>query len=159
MHKLAWGAGILLGALAVGCGGSSSSSPPPPTQSAPSGPTITIHGMAFAPLDMTVDAGTVISIVNQDSMAHTVTSEASDNAFAPGAVAGVSFDSGQVQPTTTSPAPQPGPGPYGYARVEQPLTGTSITIPANAPSGTVIPYYCQNHLGTMATPNGHITVH
>jgi plastocyanin len=114
------------------------------------GPTITIQGYAFSPLELTVDAGTTIRVVNLDSMAHTVTSEASDNAFVAGAVAGVSFDTGQVNPGS-----DPGGG-YGYVRG---ATGSaSITIPASAPSGTVVPYFCVNHAGTMVTPNGHITV-
>jgi len=115
-----------------------------------SGPTITIQGYAFSPLELTVDAGTTIRVVNLDSMAHTVTSEASDNAFVPGAVAGVSFDTGQVNPGTDTG------GGYGYVRG---ATGSAtFTIPASAPSGTVVPYFCVNHGGTMVTPNGHITI-
>jgi hypothetical protein len=49
-------------------------------------------------------------------------------------VAGVSFDTG-------------------------PFTGTrTFTLPGAAPAGTVVPYFCTVHLGTMATPNGTITV-
>jgi hypothetical protein len=57
-----------------------------------------------------------------DSVPHTVTSETNPNAFTPGAVAGVQFNTGPFTGTTT------------------------FTIPANAPVGTVIPYFCQIHL-------------
>jgi plastocyanin len=118
-------------ALAVGCGGSSSTS----SGQTASGFTITIASMAFAPLGLAVPPGATVTVVNRDSMAHSVTSEAAPNAFTPGAVSGVSFDTG-------------------------PFTGTrTITIPANAPEGAVIPYYCTVHGNTMATPNGTITIH
>jgi plastocyanin len=90
--------------------------------------------MAFSPLDLHVPAGATVTVVNQDGIQHSVTSEASQNAFTKGAVGGVSFDTG-------------------------PFTGTQMfTIPANAPTGTVIPYFCTIHLATMATPNGAITI-
>jgi plastocyanin len=130
--------------VALGCGSDNSK---------PSGPTISIQNLTFSPADMSVAAGTTITIVNNDSMAHTVTSEAADNDFTPGAVAGVSFDSGLIAPGGGgNPSPPPNPGPYVEAAT------ASITIPTSAPSGTVIPYFCQNHKGAMATPNGHITV-
>ena len=138
---------LLAGGLlvALGCGSDSSNQP--------TGPTISIQNLAFSPADMSVAAGTTIAIVNNDSMAHTVTSEAADNDFTPGAVAGVSFDSGQVAAGGGGGTPTPSnPGPYVEAAT------ASITIPSSAPSGTVIPYFCQNHKGAMATPNGHITV-
>ena len=34
----------------------------------------------------------------------------------------------------------------------------SFTLPNGAADGTVIPYYCMVHLGTMNTPNATITV-
>jgi plastocyanin len=144
-------AASLLLALAVGCNSGTDTGPNDSGTPAPSGPTIVIEGYAFSPAELTVDAGTTIAIVNRDSMTHTVTSEAADDAFVPGAVSGVSFDTGPVQPTTDT-----GDGPYDYVRGA--TAGASITIPASAPSGTVIPYFCTTHTNTMATPNGHITV-
>lgn len=130
---------VLVGVLA-GCGGSSSSPAPTPTPSptptvgGPQAFQLTISGLAFSPLDLQVPAGATVTVVNRDAMPHSVTSEASPGAFTPGAVGGVQFDTG-------------------------PFTGTrTFTIPANAATGTVIPYYCTVHLGTMATPNGTITI-
>lgn len=97
---------------------------------------LSIAGFAFNPVDMTVAPGTVITVTNNDSTAHTVTSQSADNSFTPGGVNGVQFDTGIL-----------GPG-----------ASAQITIPSTAPSGTVVPYYCAIHTSTMATPNGHITI-
>jgi hypothetical protein len=64
-----------------------------------------------------------------------VTSETAPNAFTPGAVGGVSFDTGLFS---------------GGQK--------SFTIPATAANGTVIPFFCQSHKQLMNTPNGAITV-
>jgi plastocyanin len=92
-----------------------------------SGTSITISNFTFSPSDLQVKAGAVISIVNQDTAPHTVTSEAKQGDFSPGGVAGVTFDSGNIASGASG----------------------SITIPASAPPGTVIPYYCVYHLGSM----------
>lgn len=148
-------AASLLLALAWGCNSGTDAGPSDSGTATNGGaPTITIQGYAFSPAELTVDAGTTIAIVNRDSMAHTVTSEAQDNDFVPGEVNGVSFDTGPVQPTQD---PGGGGGPYG-GYVRGATAGASITIPASAQSGTVIPYFCSTHTSTMATPNGHITV-
>jgi plastocyanin len=81
---LVLGALLLIGAIATGCGNSdkttasssSSSSEVAMTGGPPatSGPTITISGMAFgAPL--TVSPGATITIVNEDTVEHSVTSD------------------------------------------------------------------------------------
>ncbi len=120
----ALGAGTL-----VACGGSSSK------KNLPAGFYITISSMRFSPLNLDVPPGGTVTVLNDDSMDHTVTSEATSGAYTPGSVAGVSFDT----------------GPFVGQR--------SFTIPSTAPEGTVIPYYCKIHTTTMATPNGTITVH
>jgi plastocyanin len=148
-------ASSLLLALAWGCNSGSDAGPEDSGTAAPRGPTITIQGYAFSPAELTVDAGTTIAIVNRDSMAHTVTSEAKDDDFVAGAVSGVSFDTGPLQPAAD---PGGGGGPYGGGYVRGAASGPSITIPASTPSGTVIPYFCNTHKSAMATPNGHITV-
>ena len=137
----------LLGALAiaavfaVGC---STETTPGPDGGVPGGGVVvTIGGMAFTPLDFTVDAGTQITLRNTDTTVHTMTSEAADFDYAPAAVAGVSFDV-QVPAATSSSGGIPGEA--------------SFQIPGTAPSGTVIPYYCSIHKGSMTTPNGHITI-
>ena len=115
---------------ALACGDSSSSAAPPPQ----SGFTISISNFSFSPLDLHVPPGATVTVVNHDAMVHSVTSEATPNAFTPGAVSGVSFDTGQFTGTRT------------------------FTIPANAPAGAVVPYFCTSHRGTMTTPNGSITI-
>lgn len=98
--------------------------------------TISISGYTFSPASLSVDPGTTITVENNDSAPHTVTSESADNDFTAGAVNGISFDTGTV-----------------------PAGGTqTITIPSNAQSGTTIPYFCGFHTNMMTPPNGHITV-
>lgn len=154
VSKFLVAASSLLLALAWGCNSGSDGSPVGDSGTpGPTGPMIVIQGYAFSPAELTVDAGTTIAIVNRDSMAHTVTSETQDNDFVAGAVNGVSFDTGPVQPTS-----DPGGGGGGYGYLRGATAGVSITIPASAPSGTVIPFFCSTHTSSMATPNGHITV-
>jgi plastocyanin len=119
-------------AAIAGCGPTTSSSPaPPPTTS---GFTITISNLSFSPLNLHVPPGGTVTVVNQDSVVHSVTSEASPNAFTNGSVSGIAFDTGLFTGTRT------------------------FTIPANAPTGAVVPYFCMNHRGMMNTPNGSITI-
>ena len=118
----------LTASVAVGCGGSNSSG-----SSAP-GFFITISNLSFSPLDLRAPPGATVTVINKDSMAHSVTSEASPGSFTAGAVAGVQFDTGI-------------------------FTGQrSFTLPSSAANGTVIPYFCMNHRNTMATPTGTITI-
>ncbi len=116
--------------MAMSCGGSDA-----PAAALPAtGFFITISGMSFSPLDLHAPPGATVTVVNRDGELHSVTSEASPNAFTFGAVNGVSFDTGA-------------------------FTGTrSFTLPSNAPSGTVVPFFCTVHAGAMTTPNGSITV-
>lgn len=116
-------------AAATACGGYSSSG-----KSLPAGYYITISSSRFSPLDLAVPPGGTVTVLNDDSMEHSVTSEATAGAFTPGGVSGITFDTGNF------------------------VGQRSFTIPATAPEGTVIPYYCRTHLASMATPNGTITV-
>ena len=119
-----------LGAASLAaCGGGSSKKNLPP------GYYITISSMRFSPLNLTVPPGATVTVLNDDSMEHSVTSEAAAGDYTPGAVAGVSFDTGLFV------------GQRGF------------TISSTAPEGTVIPYYCRSHTSSMATPNGTITIH
>ncbi len=95
---------------------------------------ITISGMAFSPARLQVMPGATVTVKNLDSMQHSVTSEATVNAFRPGAVAGISFNTAPFMGQTT------------------------FMIPAGAAVGTVIPYFCTVHTSTMATPNGEIEI-
>ncbi len=124
--------GTLLGGALLAssaCGGSSGGTTVP-------GYTITISNLSYSPLNLDVPPGKTVHVVNRDGMLHSVTSEATSGAYVPGAVAGISFDTGNFQGAT-------------------PMT---FDIPATAAEGTVIPYYCKTHLGTMNTPNGTITI-
>jgi len=94
---------------------------------------ITIKDFVYSPADLTVDPGATIIVRNLDSEPHSVTSETAEGAFKPGAVNGVSFDTGS------------------YSSSDR-----TITIPVGAPHGTVVPYYCSVHLGGMM--QGRITI-
>jgi len=118
---------VLSGALLTGCGSSSPSNLPP-------GFYISIASMRFEPLDLAAPPGATITVINDDSVDHSVTSEAAAEDYTPGGVAGVSFDT----------------GPF--------MGETSFTLPQDAPEGTVIPYYCQVHKSAMATKTGTVTV-
>lgn len=126
---------VVVAAILLACGGSSSDGPSGQTSN---GNTpqflIEIRGMAFSPQQLQVSPGATVTVRNLDSMAHSVTSEAAENDFTPGGVAGVTFDTGVFTGERT------------------------FTIPADAAEGTVIPFYCSTHRGSMATPNGSILV-
>lgn len=146
--KAGWvAAAVVVGCVAAAACGSSNKSGGGGT----GGPQIVISNLTYSPADLTVDAGTTITLINQDGMEHSVVSEASDNSFTQAAVGGVSFMVDIPAATGTSG------GPYGGGGSSNPGTAT-LTIPANAPSGTVIPFYCHFHTNTMKTPNGHLTI-
>jgi plastocyanin len=120
-------------AAASGCGGSSSTAS---TSSAlPPGYYIVITNMSYSPLDLSVPAGSTVTVVNRDvGMPHSVTQQAAPGAFTPGAPSGTPFDTGL-------------------------FTGTrSFVVPAGLATGTVLHYYCASHGATMTTPNGTITI-
>lgn len=135
MRRFGWMVAVAGATLAVAsCGSSSGGGGGGGVTGGTPGFYITIQGMAFSPAELSVPAGQTVTVINMDPMPHTVTSEAAPNAFTPGAVGGVQFDTGSFTGTTT------------------------FTVPANAPNGTVIPYYCSIHKGAMATPNATIKV-
>jgi plastocyanin len=129
---------LAVGVILLACGGGGYSSDDdgggPAPQEQGSTFRIVISGMTFSPAELQVTPGATVTVENLDSMAHSVTSQATENAFTPGEVAGVAFDTGVFTGTRT------------------------IAIPTDAAIGTVIPYYCSTHLGTMVTPNGSIVV-
>ena len=90
--------------------------------------TLTIRGLAFSPDNLTVAPGATVQVMNNDGATmHSVTSESTAGSFTPGSVAGISFDTGLFLGVGTR----------------------SFTIPANAATGTVIHYYCRNHMSMM----------
>jgi plastocyanin len=94
---------LLIGLIVTGCGstsesGAGSSSPP----ATAAGPTITISGMAFGD-PLTVSSGATITIVNKDTVEHSVTSD-------PKGPFSTDVDGGE-QKTFTAPT-QPGTYPF-----------------------------------------------
>ena len=73
-------------------------------------------------------------MLNQDHEDHSVTSQGQLGAYVPGAVDGISFDTGVFAEGSRT-----------------------ITIPGDAAPGTVIPYFCTVHPVMMAN-DGRITV-
>jgi plastocyanin len=119
-------AAFMLALLASGCDSASMSS----TNSS-----ISITNMTFSPVNLQAPPGAVITVVNNDSMAHSVTSEANAGDYSPGAPSGVTaFDTGPFNGTT------------------------SFALSTTALDGTVIPFFCSVHTASMATPTGTITV-
>jgi plastocyanin len=113
---------------------------PSPTTPAPTTPTtpaylIEIQNLAFNPLVIDVAPGSTVTIRNLDSMGHSVTSQSAPSTFASGAASGIQFDTGI------------------FTGADQ-----TITIPANAPNGAMLSYFCMHHTSAMATPNGTIHV-
>lgn len=139
MRGKAWGA--LLAAL-MACGGSSSDDDGPSGGSPGGSPAanpddsyvLTIQGNAFSPLRLEVPPGASVTVRNLDDMVHSVTSESTPGSFRPGAANGISFDTGLFAGERT------------------------LAIPANAPVGATVSYYCASHLQTMVTPTGEIAI-
>jgi len=121
-HRLALVAIALL-ATSCSCGGSGGSNNPN---------AITIQSFVYSPANLTVKPGATVTVVNRDNDAHSVTSTPSETSFTPGAVNGVSFDTGAFHGTTT------------------------FTISATASPGTVVPYFCVPHGSMMG--HGSITI-
>jgi plastocyanin len=136
---------LLLGASTLGCGDDddNSTTTPPPTTDRPDGGTtttpvtefvITIHNFRFDPEDLVVPAGATVTVRNMDSTPHSVTSQAKEDDYVKGSVAGISFDTGV----------------FG-------LGTRTFTVPTTAASGTVVPYFCTVHTADMAN-DGEITI-
>jgi plastocyanin len=126
-------AAMVLG-LALACGGDSGGGTPNPAPSPPSNEAVlTIQNMAFSPANLAVRPGQTVRVRNLDAMTHSVTSQTQPNTFRPGAVNGVSFDTGNFTGERT------------------------FVLSASATAGMVISYFCMTHPGTMAN-TGAITV-
>lgn len=129
-----WIACAVFSALASACGGASSPRSGAVAADSDAGAfTITISNFTFSPTNLTVPPCATVTVVNKDSVTHSVTSQSAPGKFTFGSVAGVSFDTG-------------------------PFTGTkTFTIPGNAPDGTVVPYFCTVHRQGMAN-SAQITI-
>jgi plastocyanin len=123
--------------LLAACGGGGSTGSPNPSPSPAPGASgeavLTIQNMAFSPANLAVTPGQTVRVRNLDAMTHSVTSQSAPNTFQPGAVAGISFDTGAFTGERT------------------------FVIPSSAAVGTLVPYYCITHPGAMAN-TGVLTV-
>ncbi|PYC76350.1 metal-binding protein [Streptomyces tateyamensis] len=111
------------GPTTAGTSAPGSSSAPAATANTATASTITIKDFAFTPADLTVAPGTVITVVNKDSTAHTLTATGSK-----------AFDTGTLgagnSATITAPA-QDGSYPY-ICTIHQYMKGT-LTVKASRP--------------------------
>jgi plastocyanin len=86
---------------------------------------LVISNYRFSPERLPVVPGSAVLVRNEDHVAHTVTSAAAPGALEFGAVNGVAFDT----------------PPF--------LGDSTISIPAEAPVGTIVPYFCRMHGAAM----------
>ncbi|MBR7827332.1 cupredoxin domain-containing protein [Actinospica sp. MGRD01-02] len=73
--------------LLAGCSSSTNSTTSTGTTSAAAADTIVIKNFAFSPATLTVAPGTKVTVMNEDSVTHTLTSTASPHAFDTGDIA------------------------------------------------------------------------
>ncbi|MCI0569448.1 MAG: plastocyanin/azurin family copper-binding protein [Myxococcaceae bacterium] len=97
----------------------------PSASGGPVSAVITIQDFTFSPVNLEVSPGQTVTVRNLDPVPHTVTSQSAPDTYVPGAVASVSFDTGAFTGEQT------------------------FTIPASAPPGTVVPYFCTVHKAGM----------
>lgn len=115
-------AAMAAGAALAACGssGSTSTSSTGAATAASGGSTITIKNFGFQPDHLTVHPGQMVTVVNEDSVDHTVTAKAGS---------GATFDTGdlsQGQKTTITAPTKPGTYPY-FCRIHNFMQGT-ITV-------------------------------
>jgi len=97
-----------------------------------SGITIIIDNNTFSTTSFSASPGETITVINDDNVSHTVTSESAPNAFDDDG----DFDTGTLAPGLT----------------------TTFQIPSDASVGDTIFFYCIIHEGTMTVANGTITI-
>ncbi|MFI6698776.1 cupredoxin domain-containing protein [Streptomyces sp. NPDC050509] len=101
-----------------GAGGETSSASPSPSASAGGSARVTIDNFAFAPAALTVAPGTEVTVVNKDSVAHTLT-----------ATPGKAFDTGTIGPGKTATFTAPGKaGAYPYTCTIHPFMKGKLTV-------------------------------
>ncbi len=86
---------------------------------------IRIANYTYSPAALSVPQGGTVTVVNNDGVQHSVTSEATQGSYTPGGVAGVSFDTGLFTGTRT------------------------FSISPSAPVGTKVWFYCSSHKSMM----------
>ncbi len=116
--------------LLAACGGSSSGTSYPP------GYYITLGPMSFSPANLAAPSGATVTVVNNSGYTHSVTQEAAAGDYVLGAPTGMTpFDTGLFGSGTKT-----------------------FTLPTGLADGTVLYYFCRNHMGAMTPPNGTITI-
>jgi len=94
-------------ALLAGCGGSGTAKAPTPTPTASGGSSSTtgvkIDNFAFRPATLTAAGGTRVAVTNEDGVAHTLTADD-----------GHSFDTGSIDPGSSSMVTAPKAGRYPF---------------------------------------------
>jgi plastocyanin len=129
MRRIALAAGGAVLAAAAGCSSSSSPSShgvtaaPSPTSTSSSttlaADTIVIQNFEFHPANTVVAPGATVTVINEDSVTHTVTSTATPKAFDTGHVAGIT--------ATTFTAPSKA-GSYPYICQIHPYMHGTLTV-------------------------------
>ncbi|MFJ2172928.1 cupredoxin domain-containing protein [Streptomyces sp. NPDC101062] len=109
----------LAGCSGGGGGGTSSASPSPSASASAGGSArVTIDNFTFAPAALTVAPGTEVTVVNKDSVAHTLT-----------ATTGKAFDTGTIGPGKTATFTAPGKaGAYPYTCTIHPFMKGKLTV-------------------------------
>jgi plastocyanin len=121
------------GAIADSNGGDAETDASSAPDGGPNPFVITIENFTFIPQSLEVPPGTTITVRNLDSMVHSVTSETLPGVFSFGAVNGIAFDTGAF------------------------IGEKEIVIPQSASVGTIVPYFCTVHRGSMRN-EGQISV-
>lgn len=101
-----------------GKGPATTSAPPATTSAGPAAARIVIENFAFNPADLRVRPGTKITVINRDSVSHTVTATG-DKVFDTGSIAG--------NATATFAAPST-PGSYSYICTIHPTMKGTLTV-------------------------------
>lgn len=82
------------------------------------GPSISISNFAFSPANMTVSAGSIITVTNNDTVAHTMVSDD-----------GTSFSTTSIDPGTSTTITAPTtPGTYAYHCSIHPMMKGTIIV-------------------------------
>lgn len=115
---------VCLALLLTGCGDDGGGTSPTPAATPSASPTatvearITIRGFAFVPADLKVRPGATVTVVNEDSVAHTAT-----------ATDGGAFDTGEIAGgrSATFTAPDK-PGTYSFFCSLHPQMKATLTV-------------------------------
>ena len=109
---------VALAVLLAGCGGSGSATAPhASSNSSSSGATVKISDFKFAPATLTVKQGSSVTVTNEDSAAHTATSDD-----------GTTFDTGSLNQGASQTITLHEPGTYPYHCSIHPFMKAKIVV-------------------------------